>query len=63
MIGYCTDIHVTRGGKMLYINFEVLNLLCCICSLCVYSSDLPCCEVKFRIDWKFWNICSIGQKF
>jgi len=63
MIGYCTDIHVRRGGNMFHINCKVLNLLCCICLLCVYSSDLPCCEVKLRTDWKFWNICSSGQRF
>jgi len=63
MIGYCTDIHVKRGGNMFYIKCEVLNVLCCICLLCVHSSDLPCCEVKLRINWKFWNICSSGQRF
>jgi len=30
-VGYCTDIHVRRGGNMVYINCEVLILLCCIC--------------------------------
>ena len=63
MVGSCTDIHVRRGGNMFHINCEVLNLLCCICLLCVYSPDLPCFDVKFRIDWKFWNMCSRCQRF
>jgi len=45
---------------MVYINCELLIVLCCICLLCVYSSNLPCCGVKLRIDLKFWNICSCG---
>ena len=62
MIGYCPDIHVKRGGNMFHIKCEVLKLLCCICLLCVLSSDLHFCEVKLLIDWKFWNICSSGQR-
>jgi len=26
MVGYCTDIHVRRGGNMVYINCLVLNI-------------------------------------
>jgi hypothetical protein len=47
-----------RGGNMVYLFGEVLNLLCCICLLCVYRSNLPCCEVKLQTDLKFWNIRS-----
>jgi hypothetical protein len=63
MVGYCTDSHVRRGGNMVYINCEVLTLLYCKYLLFEYSSNLPRCEVKLRIDWKFWNIFSSGQRF
>ena len=50
MVGYGTDIHVRRGGNMVYINCKVLTILCCICLLCVCSSNLPCCGIKLQID-------------
>ena len=62
-VGYCTDIHVRGGGNMVYVNCKLLILLCCVCLLCVYSSNLPCCGVKLETDLKFWNICLRGYRF
>lgn len=45
---------------MVYILGGLLTLLCRMCLLCVYSSNLTCYEIKLQFDLKFWNICSSG---
>ena len=59
MLGNCTDTHVRRGGNMAYNYCDLLILLCGICFMCVYSSNLQSCGVKLQVDLKFWNMCLV----
>ena len=45
---------------MVYMKCKLLILLCCVCLLSVYSSNLLCFGVKLGTDLKFWNICLSG---